>query len=74
VCSAAGYGRADALGLITNVATFMTTHCHTETLERIQSALQVARMVFQRFTVGTIAVEYKASTILLREPIARWIA
>ena len=38
----------------------MTTHSHTETLQRIQSALEATRAVFQRFTAGAIEAEYKA--------------
>ncbi len=38
----------------------MTTHSHSETLQRIQSALEAARQVFSRFTAGAIDAEYKA--------------
>jgi len=38
----------------------MTTHSHAETLQRIESALQAARAVFSRFTLGAIEAEYKA--------------
>jgi len=38
----------------------MTTHSHTETLQRIESALRAAREVFRRFTLGAIEAEYKA--------------
>jgi myo-inositol-1(or 4)-monophosphatase len=38
----------------------MTTHSHTETLQRIESALHAARDVFRRFTLGAIEAEYKA--------------
>jgi myo-inositol-1(or 4)-monophosphatase len=33
---------------------------HAETLQRIQSALEAARQVFARFTLGAIEAEYKA--------------
>jgi myo-inositol-1(or 4)-monophosphatase len=36
------------------------TASHTEILERIQSALDAARIIFQRFTLGAIQAEYKA--------------
>jgi len=38
----------------------MVSFPHTETLERIESALRAARTVFQRFTLGAIEAEYKA--------------
>jgi len=38
----------------------MTIHSHAETLQRIASALQAAREVFRRFTLGKIEAEYKA--------------
>lgn len=38
----------------------MTTHSDAETLQRIQSALEAAREVFSRFTLGAIEAEYKA--------------
>src|SRR5450432_490554 len=38
----------------------MADHSHTETLKRIQSALESARQVFSRFTLGAIEAEYKA--------------
>jgi myo-inositol-1(or 4)-monophosphatase len=38
----------------------MSTHSHTETLQRIHAALEAARAVFQRFTLGAIEAEYKA--------------
>jgi myo-inositol-1(or 4)-monophosphatase len=38
----------------------MTNLCQAETLERIHSALEAARVVFQRFTPGEIAAEYKS--------------
>lgn len=38
----------------------MTTHSDIETLERIQAALEAAREVFGRFTLGAIEAEYKA--------------
>jgi len=37
----------------------MTNHSNTETLRRIQSAMEAARAVFGRFTAGAIAAEYK---------------
>ncbi|HTZ95079.1 MAG TPA: 3'(2'),5'-bisphosphate nucleotidase CysQ [Terriglobales bacterium] len=37
----------------------MTSPSHTETLQRIQSALEAARQVFSRFTAGAIDAEYK---------------
>ena len=39
---------------------FMTIHSHTETLQRIQLALEASRAVFRRFTPGAIEAEYKA--------------
>jgi myo-inositol-1(or 4)-monophosphatase len=36
------------------------THSHTETLQRIQSALEATRAVFRRFTLGAIEAQYKA--------------
>ena len=38
----------------------MTNLSQAETLERIHSALEAARLVFQRFTPGEIAAEYKS--------------
>jgi myo-inositol-1(or 4)-monophosphatase len=38
----------------------LTDHIQAETLRRIQSALDAARVVFRRFTAGAIAAEYKA--------------
>jgi myo-inositol-1(or 4)-monophosphatase len=38
----------------------MTAPSHAETVQRIQSALDAARVVFQRFTLGAIEAEYKA--------------
>src|SRR5258705_9498073 len=38
----------------------MSTHSHAETLQRIKSALEAARQVFTRFTLGAIEAEYKA--------------
>jgi len=38
----------------------MTNLSQAETLERIHSALEAARAVFQRFTPGQIAAEYKS--------------
>jgi myo-inositol-1(or 4)-monophosphatase len=38
----------------------MVNNSHTETLERIQSALESARQIFTRFTLGAIEAEYKA--------------
>jgi myo-inositol-1(or 4)-monophosphatase len=38
----------------------MTNSSHAETLQRIQSALEAARQVFSRFTLGAIEAEYKA--------------
>jgi len=38
----------------------MSLDSHAETLQRIQSALDAARQVFARFTLGNIAAEYKA--------------
>jgi myo-inositol-1(or 4)-monophosphatase len=46
------------LGLTASLRLFMSDH--TETLERIQSGLDAARVVFRRFTAGAIAAEYKA--------------
>jgi myo-inositol-1(or 4)-monophosphatase len=37
----------------------MTNHSNTETLQRIQSALEAARAVLSRFTPGAIETEYK---------------
>jgi myo-inositol-1(or 4)-monophosphatase len=37
----------------------MTNQSHAETVQRIQSALQAARKVFERFTAGAIDAEYK---------------
>jgi myo-inositol-1(or 4)-monophosphatase len=38
----------------------MTSHSQAEVLERIHSALQAARAIFQRFTPGEIETEYKS--------------
>jgi myo-inositol-1(or 4)-monophosphatase len=38
----------------------MSSSSHAETLERIQSAMESARKVFSRFTLGAIGAEYKA--------------
>jgi myo-inositol-1(or 4)-monophosphatase len=38
----------------------MADHSQAETLQRIQSALESARPVFSRFTLGAIEAEYKA--------------
>jgi myo-inositol-1(or 4)-monophosphatase len=38
----------------------MTSYTKNETLQRIQSALEAARAVFSRFTLGEIEAEYKA--------------
>ena len=38
----------------------MSSSSQTETLQRIQSALESARQVFARFTLGAIEAEYKA--------------
>jgi myo-inositol-1(or 4)-monophosphatase len=38
----------------------MTSSSNTETLQRIQSAMEAAREVFSRFTPGAIEAEYKA--------------
>jgi len=38
----------------------MSSRSQTETLQRIESALSAARLVFDRFTPGAIAAEYKA--------------
>src|SRR5438445_12265927 len=38
----------------------MDDHSQAETLRQIQSALEAARQVFTRFTLGAIAAEYKA--------------
>jgi myo-inositol-1(or 4)-monophosphatase len=37
----------------------MTNNSNADTLQRIHSALEAARVVFSRFTAGTIAAEYK---------------
>jgi myo-inositol-1(or 4)-monophosphatase len=37
----------------------MTNNSNAETLQRIQSAMEAARLVFSRFTAGAIATEYK---------------
>src|SRR3984957_6869416 len=37
----------------------MPNHSNAETLQRIQSAIEAARVVFSRFTAGAIAAEYK---------------
>jgi myo-inositol-1(or 4)-monophosphatase len=37
----------------------MTSHSHAETRQRIQSALEAARAVFQRFMLGAIEAHYK---------------
>ena len=38
----------------------MTNLSQAETLDRIHSALEAARVVFERFTPGEIATEYKS--------------
>ena len=38
----------------------MADHSQADTLQRIQSALDAARQVFARFTLGAIEAEYKA--------------
>ncbi len=38
----------------------MTSSYHTDTLQRIHSALEAARQVFSQFTLGAIEAEYKA--------------
>jgi myo-inositol-1(or 4)-monophosphatase len=38
----------------------MSSSSHAETLQRIHSALEAARQVFTRFTLGAIEAEYKA--------------
>jgi len=38
----------------------MDDHSQAETLRQIQSALEAARQVFTRFTLGAIEAEYKA--------------
>jgi myo-inositol-1(or 4)-monophosphatase len=38
----------------------MSNQSHAETLQRMQSALEAARQVFTRFTLGAIEAEYKA--------------
>jgi len=38
----------------------MADNSHAETLQRIQSALESARQIFARFTLGAIEAEYKA--------------
>ena len=38
----------------------MDDHSQAETLQRIRSALEAARQVFTRFTLGAIEAEYKA--------------
>ena len=45
----------------------MTNHADAETLQRIQSALDAARQVFTRFTLGAIEAEYKAGHDLVTE-------
>jgi hypothetical protein len=37
----------------------MANNHSTETLQRIQSAMEAARVVFSRFTAGAIEAEYK---------------
>jgi myo-inositol-1(or 4)-monophosphatase len=37
----------------------MTNNSNVETLQRIQSAMEAARIIFSRFTAGAIAAEYK---------------
>ena len=37
----------------------MTKNSNAETLQRIQSAIEAARVVFSRFTAGAIETEYK---------------
>src|SRR5450631_4076565 len=38
----------------------MNSDSNSETLHRIQAALETARKIFERFTAGDIAAEYKA--------------
>src|SRR5712692_1127594 len=38
----------------------MSSSSHAETVQRIHSALEAARQVFTRFTLGAIEAEYKA--------------
>jgi myo-inositol-1(or 4)-monophosphatase len=45
----------------------MTKHADAETLQRIQSALDAARQVFTRFTLGAIEAEYKTGHDLVTE-------
>jgi len=37
----------------------MANNSNAETLQRIQSAMEAARVVFSRFTAGEIEAEYK---------------
>jgi myo-inositol-1(or 4)-monophosphatase len=60
VCSAIGYRRAHALGVIADSSSNFMSNSHDEIRQRIESALQAARTVFQRFTLGAIEAEYKA--------------
>ena len=58
LCGLAGNRRSHALGLkLLQIA--MTNNSNAETLQRIQSAIDAARVVFSRFTAGAIAAEYK---------------
>lgn len=58
MCGAAGNGRSDALGLTSSRDYFMNSA--SEILQRIQKALEAARLVLSRFTAGAIEAEYKA--------------
>src|SRR5690349_2437008 len=39
---------------------FMPRSSYSDELERIQSAIEAAKLIFRRFTPGEIAAEYKA--------------
>lgn len=56
---AARDGRANAVGLRREPIELMTNNSNAETLQRIQSALEAARVVLSRFTPGAIEAEYK---------------
>jgi myo-inositol-1(or 4)-monophosphatase len=57
---AAGNGSAYAVGLNGRIFSKpMTIDSHAEIVKRIQSALEAARLVFERFTAGAIDAEYK---------------
>lgn len=55
----ADYRRAHVVGTNTLI-TFMRSSSHSEVLERIQAAIEEAKLVFQRFTPGDVEAEYKA--------------